>query len=212
MSTKYRGRAAATLALSMVISGVAQAVTPPPSIALASSVMPAQASQPSADGSFLVTITLNVNLAGLDPSAVSGTWLCSARAMSKPSVDREIAKINALGGQAAKSEYGSALEYRAHYLGQQASVAFPIAGGGYGGSQSITIKVGRDDLVDPATKRSIEQPGVFVGCWLSLANALGQTTVAYQVAKPMANSNPLVAIAQVRSPPYFLASASVSND
>jgi hypothetical protein len=159
-----------------------------------------------------VTITLSVNLAGLDPSAASGTWLCSARAMSKPLADREIAKINGLGGQAAKSEYGSGLEYRAHYLGQQASVGFPIAGGGYGASQSIIIKVGRDDLVDPATKRLIDQPGVFVGCWLSLANAAGQAVAAYQVTKPVVNSNPLVAIAQVLSPPYFLASASISND
>lgn len=204
--------AAVALALAAVPGRATHAATPAPPSTLVSPGMPLAASGPSVDGSFQVTITLDANLAGLDPSAVSGTWLCSARALSKPAVDAEIAKLAGLTGPSARWEYSSALEYRAHYLGQQTSVGFAIASGGYSSRQSITIKVLRDDLVDTVTKRLIEQPAVMVGCWLSLTNAMGQTAVAYQVKKPTAGSNPLVAMAQVPAPPYFVASAIVPSE
>jgi hypothetical protein len=132
--------------------------------------------------------------------------------MSKPTIDAEIGKINALGGLAANAQFASALEYRAHYLGQQVTTPFALAGGGANASQSISIKVNRDDLVDPTTKRLIDQPAVMVGCWLHLANAAGQSVVAYQVEKPSANLSPLQAMAQLTSRPYFLASANVPSD
>jgi hypothetical protein len=166
---------------------------------------------PGFDGSFPVTITLNATLAGLHPNVVSGSWLCSARAMSKPAIDAEIGKINALVGLAAKAEFASALEYRAHYLGQQTTTPFALAGGGTSASQTISIKVKSDDLVDPTSKHLIEQPAVMVGCWLHLANAAGQSVIAYQVAKPSVTLSPLYAMAQLTSRPYFLASVSVPS-
>ena len=206
----------AALALSAFPNGATPAANAPPvsssPSAASSAAGAAPASAPSTDGSFQVTITLNANLAGLAPGAASGTWLCSARAMSKPAVDAEIAKIAGLTSPAARWEYSTALEYRAHYLGQQASVGFATAGGAYSGSQSVTIRVLRDDLVDTVTKRAIDQPAVLVGCWLSLANAAGQTAAASQAVKPLPSSNPLVTLAEVPWPPYLLASASVPND
>jgi hypothetical protein len=186
--------------------------TPPVTPIPATLARPIASAAPSLDGNFAITITLNASLSGLDPGVVSGAWLCSARAMSKPAVDAAIAKINALSGQAASAEFGSDLEYRAHYLGQQATAPFQVAGGGADASQTITIKVARTDLVDVTTTRLIDQPAVMVGCWLRLTNSAGQTAVAYQVAAPTANASPATAMAQVTSRPYLLAGASISGD
>jgi len=212
MASHARHCGAGLAVLGVSTAGLALAAAPPATQVPTALARPATSAAPSLDGSFPVTITLNATLAGLHPDAVSGAWLCSARAMSKPAIDAEIGKINALSGQAASMEFGSALESRAHYLGQQTTVPFAVAGGGTGASHSIGIKVGRDDLVDPTTKRLIDQPAVMVGCWLRLANAAGQTVVAYQAARSAPNSSALTAMAQLTSRPYFLASASVPND
>jgi hypothetical protein len=212
MASLARCCGAGLAALGASTVGLAFAAPPPLTQAPIALARPATSVAPSLDGSSPVTITLNATLAGLHPDAVSGAWLCSARAMSKPAIDAEIGKINALSGQAASMEFGSALESRAHYLGQQTTVPFAVAAGGTGTSQSISIKVGRDDLVDPTTQRLVDQPAVMVGCWLRLANAAGQSVVAYQAARPAPNSSPLTVMAQLTSRPYFLASASVPND
>jgi len=121
-------------------------------------------------------------------------------------------KISALRGPAARSEYGAFLEYRAHYLGQQATVEFAISGGASAATRPISIKVSRDDLVDQTTKRLIDQPAVMIGCWLRLANAAGQSGFAYQVANRAARAQSLDAMLQLTTPPYVLAGASVPNE
>jgi hypothetical protein len=204
------GAAATLLALHGAVGGAAPAPGPPLSPAVIP-VIPLAASAPSADGSFPVTLNLNVNLTGIHPLAAQGTLLCSARTMSKPAIDAELSKLRALSGSAAHAEYGSFLEFRAHYLSQQASATFSVSGGTAAVTQPIAIKVRRDDLVDTTTKRLIDQPAVMVGCWLSLANAAGQGGFAYQVASVAPNATGLDAMLQVTSSPYVVASASVPN-
>jgi hypothetical protein len=213
-----RDTAPAALAL-WAAAQVALGATPPPAPAASVPAMPnptlatpAQAPAPSLDGSFPVTLTLNGALSGIPPQAVKGAWFCSARALSKPAIDAELAKLGAMTGAAARAEYGSFLEYRAHYLGQQTTVEFPITAGAATGNQPVTIKVTRDDLVDPVTKRVIDQPAVVIGCWLRLIDAAGQGGFAYQVAKPTAGAKSLDAILQLASRPYVLASAIIPNE
>ncbi len=165
----------------------------------------------STDGSFPVTLTLTTRLAGLRPEVATGAWVCSARAMTKSAIDAEIAKIGALSAAAAFDEFHAGLGYRAHYLGQQASVEFPVAGGGYTGTLSVTIKVGGADLVDPATQRLIADPGVMVGCWLRLLDARGQGDFALQSPASAASTSKVEAMRHVSMRPFVLVSASVTG-
>lgn len=212
-----RNRAAllAAIAVLLALHGTVRAAAPAPGPAPPPAAIPAiavAAPAPSPDGSFAVTLTLNVSLTGIHPLAAQGSVLCSARTMSKPAIDAELSKLQALSGSAARAEYGTFLEYRAHYLSQQATATFQVSGGTAALTQPITIKVRRDDLVDPTTKRLIDQPAVVIGCWLSLANAAGQGGFAYQVAQAAPNATGLDAMLQVTSSPYLVASASVSNE
>jgi hypothetical protein len=164
------------------------------------------------DGTFLVTVALATRLSALNPDVAKGVWVCSARVMTKRLIDAEIAKINGLSAQAAHDEFHSGLEYRAQYLGQQATSEFPITGGGYAGTLSLAIKVASVDLVDAATHRLIEDPGVMVGCWLRLLTSTGQGDFAYQAPPAAASAGSVVAMRRVRAPPYFLQSASVHGE
>ena len=164
------------------------------------------------DGSFLVTLTLTAQLQALSPAAAKGAWSCSAKATSKRSNDADRARITALTGRAALDAYQSALIYPAHYLGQQATVDFPISNGQYAGSQTITIKVTGRDLTDRNTGRVIDDPGVLVGCWLQLYDATGKGGFAYQAgAAKTAGANPEDALLKIASVPYVLLSAAVPN-
>ena len=211
---RARNRSALLAALTVPIAfqGAVPGAAPAPNPALPPPVTPPAATAPSIDGSFPVTLDMNANLTGIHPLAAQGTLLCSARAMSKPAIDAELSKLQALSGSAAHAEYGSFLEFRAHYLSQQATATFPISAGTAAVTQPITIRVKRDDLIDPATKRLIDQPAVLIGCWLSLANAAGQGGFAYQVARAAPNALGLDAMLQVTSSPYFVASAGVPNE
>ena len=164
------------------------------------------------DGTFPVTLTLNVKLSGLSPTVARGAWYCAARAMPRRSIDVEIAKINVLMGRAAQSEYTAGLEYRAGYFKQQASSDFAIVNGGYTGTQAISISVTPTDLVNSKTGRAIADPGVMIGCWLRLYDASGKGGAAYQVLTGAARPNSADSMLQVTFAPYFLASASVPGE
>ncbi len=166
----------------------------------------------SIDGSFLVTVALATRLAALNQDVAKGVWVCSARAMTKRLIDAEIAKIKGLSAQAAHDEFHSGLEYRAQYLGQQVTSEFAITGGAYTGTLSVAIKVGSEDLVDAATHRLIEDPGVMVGCWLRLLTSTGQGDFAYQAPPAAASAGSVVAMRRLRAPPYFLQSASLHGE
>lgn len=164
------------------------------------------------DGGFLVSVALTARLATMHPDIAKGVWMCSARVMVKRLIDAKIAKISGLSGEAAHDEFHSALEYRAHYLGQQATSEFPIADGAYTGTLSLRIKVASEDLVDPATHRLIEDPGVMVGCWLQLLTTAGRGNFAYQAGAAPARTDSVEAMRRVRAPPYFLQSATLQGE
>jgi hypothetical protein len=71
----------------------------------------------------------------------------------------------------------------------------------------------RDDLIDPATHRAIDQPAALIGCWLQLTNAAGQGGFATQASQPASGAAPLTTtMLQITTPPWFLASASIPNE
>jgi hypothetical protein len=165
-----------------------------------------------ADGSFLVTLTLTAQLQALGPAAARGAWSCAAKATSKRSNDADLARIKALTGRAARDAYQSALVYPAHYLGQQATVDFPITNGQYAGTQTVTIKLAGHDLTDRSTGHVIDDPGVLVGCWLQLYDATGKGDFAYQAPPTTpAGAAPADAMLRTASAPYVLLSAAVPN-
>ena len=205
-----RRRPSGGLAVSAALLGsfAAFAQSTPPVPVTLPKLPPASGSN---DGSFPVTLTLKGTRSGISAQAVQGAWVCSARAVTKATADAEVSKISALSGLAARAEFESFLEYRAHYLGQQATVAVSTAAGGAAGPAPITIVVKRDDLLDPATRRVINQPTTVIGCWLRLSNAAGQSGFAYQVPQPSAVSSGPGAVLQMTAPPYVLASAEIPN-
>jgi len=207
-SRRSSGHLAVAVALWSPLAAFAQSTSPPVSATLPKAV-PAAA---SGAGSFPVTLTLRGTRSGIPAQAVQGAWVCSARAVPKATADAEISKIGALSGLAARSEFESFLEYQAHYLGQQTTVAVSIVAGTIGDPAPITIIVKRDELVDPVTKHLIEQPTAVIGCWLRLSNAGGQSGFAYEVARPAAASSDLKALLQMTSRPYVLGSAEISSD
>jgi len=166
----------------------------------------------STDGSFPLTLTVSGSLAGIHPDAAKADWLCSARVLSQPALDAEVTKLHGLSGGALRAEFSSFLEYRAHYLGQQVIVEVPIASGATGAVPPINLTMKRDDLIDPATRRAIDQPAVLIGCWLQLTNAAGQGGFAMQVSPSSGAAAPATALLQVPTPPWFLASASIPNE
>ena len=195
------------------LPAVALAAVPPPVVPIQVAKPSAAAAVPAApavDGSFPVTLSISGSLSGIAPAATKAAWVCSARVLSKPAADAEVAKIAALTGQAARDEFSSSLEYRAHYLGQQSSVDLALSGGATGASPAVTITVTRYDLVNQATNRLIDQPAVLVGCWLKLTNTAGLGGFVVQSSKPLAGA-PSTAMLQLAAPPYVLLSASIPN-
>jgi hypothetical protein len=211
MTRSWLLTAAACAAASLAAFGA----VPPPALPSASSTVPATPTNPHAtviDGSFPVTIALEGVPTGISASAVNGRWICSARALSKPVVAAEITKMSDLAGAAARSEYTSFLEYRAHYLGQQASASFAISLGKAAGASTVQIKVLRDDLVDPLTRHVIVNPAVLVGCWLNLADSAGHEGTAVQDLQPGAVTKATRGLLQVTSSPFVLVGADVPNE
>jgi len=166
----------------------------------------------STDGSFPVTLTLKGTRSGISAQAVQGAWVCSARAVTKTTADAEVSKLSALSGLPARVEFESFLEYPAHYLGQQVTVAAATAAGTAAAPAPITIVVKRDGLVDPATRHVIAQPTAVIGCWLRLSNAAGQSGFAYQVAQLPPAASDLKNLLQMTAPPYVLGSAEISGE
>ena len=206
-----RRRSSGGLAVAVALLGsfAAFAQSTPPVPVTLPKLPPASGSN---DGSFPVTLTLKGTRSGISAQAVQGAWVCSARAVTKATADAEVGKISALSGLAARAEFESFLEYHAHYLGQQATVAASTAAGTAAAPAPITIVVKRDDLLDPATRRVINQPTAVIGCWLRLSNAAGQSGFAYQVAQLPPAASDLKNLLQMTAPPYVLGSAEISGE
>ncbi|HEY6823062.1 MAG TPA: hypothetical protein VI195_01380 [Steroidobacteraceae bacterium] len=205
------GAAATLLTLHGAVRGAAPAPGPPLA-PVAPAAIPPAVGAPSTDGSFPLTLTLTGSLAGIHPDVAKAAWLCSARILTQPAIDAELRKLQSLSGQAVRTEFSSFLEYRAHYLGQQVTVEVPLASGTTGAVPPISLTMKRDDLIDPATRRAIDQPAVLIGCWLELTNAAGQGGFATQITGPVSGGAPLTTMLQVRTPPWLLASASIANE
>jgi hypothetical protein len=197
--------------LAMIAATATAVPLPGPAAIPTAAPIQAAAGVATTDGSFHVALTLTTSLTGLQPAVAKGVWVCSARTMPLQAIAAEIAKIAGLTGRAARTEFATALEYRAHYLGQQSSVEFAVADGAYRGSPSVDIKVTGADLADPATRRVIANPGVMVGCWLRLLNAAGQGDFAYQAPPAPASAAAAAAMLRISAAPYFLGSASVRS-
>jgi len=172
---------------------------------------PPAATAAAIDGSFVATLALRTALSGLAPAVTAGAWACSARAGAKPDLDAELAKIDALRGQDAFFEFQRGVEYRAHYLGQQQTLPFPVASGARSGSDAIAIKLSSLDLQDPASKRLVAAPGVLFGCWLKLTNAAGVSGFARQAAAAPGVKAAADAWLQVGAKPYVLLTAAIQG-
>jgi hypothetical protein len=202
------GAAAAALAFHGAVRGA-----PAPGPPVSPAVVPVAAAAVNADGSFLLTLTVKGSLSGIQPDAVKASWLCSARILKQPAVDAEVAKLKGLSGPAARAEFNSFLEDRAHYLGQQVTVGVPLVSGTTGTVLPINLTMKRDDLVDPVSHRAIDQPAVLVGCWLRLTNAAGGGGFAIQVPNPPASvADPVTNMLQVSTQPWVIASSSIPNE
>ena len=110
-----------------------------------------------------VQLRIQLNLTALHPAATTGALVCGALAQTRDWVEAHRDSLTEY------ATFDRLVRYPSHYVGQQATLAFPITGRTYSGTQTYTVTLSAQQLTDPATHlRFAPNPTVLAACWLSL--------------------------------------------
>jgi len=110
-----------------------------------------------------VQLRVQLNLTALHPAATTGALVCGVLAQTRDWVEAHRDSL------AEYASFDRLVRYPSHYVGQQATLVFPITGRAYSGTQTYTVTLSAQQLTDPATHvRFAPNPTALVACWLLL--------------------------------------------